>query len=66
MSKEINENKQVQQILIDMVHHTPIEVYRKHGVGLKTQDKIKEMVVSSFFEEISENCCRLCKSKLLK
>ncbi|OGZ42835.1 MAG: hypothetical protein A3J55_03125 [Candidatus Ryanbacteria bacterium RIFCSPHIGHO2_02_FULL_45_17b] len=61
------ENKhRISDILMDMTRFTPIEVCRKHGIGIQTQNEIKESVVLSFFEEMDENCCFVCKSKLFK
>ena len=43
MNTKINE-KEVKQILLDMVYETPIEVYRKYGIGIQTQEEIKKLV----------------------
>ena len=62
--KEENNSEKIKQILIDMVYCTQIEVYRKHGVGLQTQNQIKQSIVSSFLEETAKNSCRLCRKKI--
>jgi hypothetical protein len=56
----------IKEILIDMTKLSPIQVYKKHGIGIKTQDRIKESVVKNFMEDVSRNCCVLCKRKLTK
>lgn len=61
--KEVNSSEKTKQILIDMFCCTPIEIYRKHGVGLQTQNQIMESMVSSFLKETAENSCRLCRKK---
>jgi hypothetical protein len=67
MENKKSNTQKIQQILFDMAKCTPVEVYRKHGVGLQTQVKIKESVVFWLFDEIAEkNCCYLCSLKLLK
>lgn len=43
MDIKINE-KEVKQILLDMVYETPVEVYRKYGIGIQTQEEIKKLV----------------------
>jgi len=57
---------EIKEILIDMIKLSPIQVYKKHGVGIQTQEKIKESVVKNFMEDVSRNCCVLCKKKLTK
>lgn len=56
----------VQQILIDMIHLSPVQVYKKYGIGIRTQIKIKESVVADFMKDVEKNCCVLCKKKLTK
>ena len=57
---------EIKEILIDMINLSPIQVYKKHGVGIQTQNRIKESVVKNFMEDVSRNCCVLCKKKLKK
>lgn len=57
---------EIKEILIDMTKLSPIQVHRKHGVGIQTQNRIKDSVVKNFMEDVSRNCCVLCKKKLTK
>lgn len=35
---------QITQIIIDIWKLTPVQVYRKHGIGFQTQIKIQDIV----------------------
>jgi len=57
ISKEfkLNNKENIERLLVDMVYKTPVEVYRKYGIGFQTQDKIKGAIVLSIPEkEIKE------------
>ena len=54
----------IKQILIDMTKLSTIQMYKKHGIGIQTQTKIKESVIEDFMKEVAKNCCVLCKKKL--
>jgi len=68
LSNSINDHgmSEIKEILIDMTKLSPIQVYRKHGIGIRTQDRIKESVVENFMKDVVDNCCVLCKKELQK
>lgn len=38
------DNDQIIQIIVDIWKLTPVQVYRKHGLGFQTQNKINNLV----------------------
>jgi hypothetical protein len=68
LSRSINDQgmSDIQQILIDMTKLSPMGVFKKHGVGIQTQTRTKEVVVEGFMKEVSDGICVVCKKKLTK
>lgn len=68
LSRSINDQgmSDTQQILIDMTKLSPMGVFKKHGIGIQTQAKIKEAVVGDFMKEVSDGICAVRKKKLVK
>ena len=56
----------MQEILMDMIKLSPMGVFKKHRIGIQTQNRIKEVVVEGFMKEVAEGICAMCKKKLLK
>ena len=48
-----------------MIKLSPMGVFKKHGIGIQTQNRIKEVVVGGFMKEVSEGICVVCKKKLI-
>ena len=55
----------MQEILMDMIKLSPMAVFKKHRIGIQTQNRIKEVVVENFMKEVSAGMCGVCKKKLV-
>lgn len=56
----------IQELLMDMLTLSQIQVFKKHHVGIQTQERIKIAITKEFVKEVSENICILCQKKLVK
>lgn len=45
------DHDQIMQIILDIGWLTPVEVYRKHGIGYRTQIELSNLVKSYFKKE---------------
>jgi hypothetical protein len=56
----------IQGLLMDMLTLSQIQVFKKHHVGIQTQELIKVAIAKEFVKEVSESVCILCRKKLTK
>lgn len=51
---------------MDMIKLSPMQVLKKHRIGITNTKQDKKVVVEGFMKEVSEGVCAVCKKKLIK